>query len=375
MAPTMQLRRVLALLPVVIAAACSSTAPTDDIGAENSAVSGFPGCTGLFNTQPSPTGAYYATDFGCSSNPVFSDPGDTCGSASCIQSAFQQGLCASGESNASCQRAVNWYSIGGASYGCGARLQVTNPANGKSVVVIVLDNGPSCTVENNAGFWVLDVSYPTIMYLFGSQEGYSDHAHIQVSVVGASTPLGPTTGSTSSSGSDAGGYGSCTTASGATGTCIATSACAAAGGTTTAGDCQGPSNIECCTAMKSTSAPDAGAAHGVDSGTSYGACKIASGAAGECIDRAACASQGGTSTAGDCPGPSTIECCTATPGGSDAGATPIDHALDAGYGACKTTSGVAGACIDTATCAAHGGTSMSGDCPGPAHIECCTGAT
>ena len=57
------------------------------------------------------------------------------------------------ESNASCQRAVNWYSIGGASYGCGARLQVTNPANGKSVVVIVLDNGPSCAVENNAGFY------------------------------------------------------------------------------------------------------------------------------------------------------------------------------------------------------------------------------
>jgi hypothetical protein len=69
---------------------------------------------------------------------------------------------------------------------------VTNPSNGKSVVVMVLDNGPSCTVENDAHFWVLDVSYPTIMFLFGSEEGWGDHALIQASVVPSSTPLGPT---------------------------------------------------------------------------------------------------------------------------------------------------------------------------------------
>jgi hypothetical protein len=159
------------------------------------AIDGFPGCSGVFNTNPSPTGAYYATDFGCSSSPYFTDPGDTCGSASCIQSAYDEGVCSSGQSNADCQRAVNWYSVGGASYGCGARLQVTNPANGKSVVVMVLDNGPSCTVENDANFWVLDVSYPTIQYLFGSEEGWGDHALVNAVVVGSSTPLGPTGGS------------------------------------------------------------------------------------------------------------------------------------------------------------------------------------
>lgn len=194
---------------VILAAACSS-APTqggmDAIGSSASAVGGFPGCKGLYNKNPSPTGAYYATDFGCSSNPYFTDPGDTCGSASCIQSAYDQGVCSSGQSKASCQRAVNWYSVGGSSYGCGARLRVTNPANGKSVVVMVLDDGPSCTVENDANFWVLDVSYPTIKYLFGSEEGWGDHARVNAVVVDASTPLGPTSASQPplSSGEDAG---------------------------------------------------------------------------------------------------------------------------------------------------------------------------
>jgi len=366
----MRIGVALTAVGLLLLAACSSSAGDGSpSGSSVSAVAGFPGCSGLYNTNASPTGAYYATDFGCSSNPYFTDPGDTCGSASCIQSAYDQGICSSGQSNASCQRAVNWYAVGGSSYGCGARLEVTNPANGKSVVVMVLDNGPSCTVENDANFWVLDVSYPTIMYLFGSEEGYSDHALIQVAVVGASTPLGPTTGgvttttgSTSTAGEDAG-YGGCTTASGAAGQCISTSACAAMGGTSTAGECPGPSDIECCT-VPPPKPKDAGAPPAHDSGTSYGTCTTASGASGECIDRSACASGGGTSTAGDCPGPSNIECCTKG-----------DPALDAGYGGCTTGSGEAGVCISTSTCKSHGGTSTSGDCPGPADIECCTGAT
>jgi hypothetical protein len=194
----MRLPTVLASAALLVAsAACASNpAPAwDSSGTSASAVGGFPGCSGLFNTNPSPTGAYYATDFGCSSDPYFTDPGDTCGSASCIQSAYDEGVCTSGQSHASCQRAVNWYSVGGKSYGCGTRLQVTNPANGKAVIVMVLDDGPSCTVENNANFWVLDVSYPTIQYLFGSEEGWADHASVNAVVVDSSTPLGPVNGS------------------------------------------------------------------------------------------------------------------------------------------------------------------------------------
>jgi hypothetical protein len=192
--PDMRVQTILASVCALLAAACSSS-PTDKVTTSRAAVGGFSGCSGVFNTNASPTGEYYATDFGCSSDPPFTDPGDTCGSAACIESAYDEGVCTSSQSHADCQREVNWYSVGGASYGCGARLQVSNPANGKSVVVMVLDNGPSCTVENEADFWVLDVSYPTIEYLFGEEEGYSDHALIDAVVVDSSTPLGPTSGS------------------------------------------------------------------------------------------------------------------------------------------------------------------------------------
>jgi len=287
----MQMRTSLTILPVllgVFALACSSSA--ERVGSSSAAVGGFPGCSGSFNTQPSPSGAYYATDFGCSSNPYFTDPGDACGSAACIQSAYEEGVCSSSQSNADCQRAVNWYSVGGASYGCGARLQVTNPANGKSVVVMVLDNGPSCTVENDADFWVLDVSYPTIMYLFGSEEGYSDHARIQVAVVGSSTPLGPTAGGGGGTTTADAGYGSCT-ANGESGQCIDTSACSAQGGTSTAGECPGPDDIQCCTGTSSAGGSSGGSSSSSSSSgsSSSGSSSGSSGAGG-----ASC------STDGDC---------------------------------------------------------------------------
>jgi hypothetical protein len=216
---------------------------------------------------------------------------------------------------------------------------------------------------------VLDVSYPTIMYLFGSEEGYSDHALIQVAVVGASSPLGPSTGgagtSTTTTTPDAG-YGSCTTASGASGECIATSACTAEGGTATADDCPGPEDIQCCVKKsKGSTTVDAGSGKGVDAG--YGSCTTASGVSGECIATSACAAEGGTATADDCPGPEDIQCCVKATKGSTT--------VDAGYGSCTTATGASGECIDTSDCAAKGGTSTADDCPGPESIQCCTGGT
>jgi hypothetical protein len=357
------------LTAALLAVGCAAP-PGDGAASSNAASSGFPGCSGLFNENPSPTGAYYATDFGCSSNPYFTDPGDTCGSASCIQSAFDQGVCSNGESNADCQRAVNWYSVGGASYGCGARLQVTNPSNGKSVVVMVLDNGPSCTVENDANFWVLDVSYPTIMYLFGSEEGWADHAKISVVQVGPSTPLGPSDGSGGSSGGSSGGT-SCTLDTGEDGTCIDTSACASMGGTSTAGLCPGAANIECCTGAASGAQGDAGAAQG-PSGPS---CTLDTGEDGTCISTSTCVSMGGTSTPGFCPGAANIECCTglgssaqndAGPGpsqGSDASAPPPPPPA-ASNG--STIASIAEANVGLGACATNsqGGTAFESSCDG-----------
>jgi len=51
-------------------------------------------------------------------------------------------------------------------------------------------------------------------------------------------------------------------------------------------------------------------------------------------------------------------------GGSDPAPTP----------ACiVTTTGDEGTCIDTSTCASQGGKSTPGYCPGAADIQCCTG--
>jgi Domain of unknown function (DUF1906) len=80
------------------------------------------------------------------------------------------------------------------------------------------------------------------------------------------------------------------TADGVSGTCISTATCAAmAGYVSTAGDCPGAADIECCTPPPSCTA---------------------NGVSGVCINTSTCASMGSTSTAGLCPGAADIECCT-----------------------------------------------------------------
>jgi hypothetical protein len=59
----------------------------------------------------------------------------------------------------------------------------------------------------------------------------------------------------------------------------------------------------------SSDAPQGG---GMDAGScipNYGSCSV-NGSSGSCIDTGSCSSSGGTSTAGKCPGPSNIQCCT-----------------------------------------------------------------
>ncbi|CAF4751984.1 unnamed protein product [Rotaria sp. Silwood1] len=60
-----------------------------------------------------------------------------------------------------------------------------------------------------------------------------------------------------------------------------------------------------------------------------------------CIDTGVCAAKGGTSKAGLCPGPTRIQCCS-----------------------CST-------CMDVKTCSAKGGKTQPGICPDPSNIQCC----
>lgn len=85
----------------------------------------------------------------------------------------------------------------------------------------------------------------------------------------------------------------------------------------------------------------------------------ATGKTGECMDTGVCAEIGGyESTAGYCPGPSNIQCCTA--GGAPAACT-------------VTATGKSGVCLYTTECDALGGhESTPGYCQGPKSVQCCT---
>jgi hypothetical protein len=143
-------------------------------------------------TTPSPTGAYYATSFGCWVDSNGNHHGD--GDDNCVPWCIDQApdICG-GKSGKACEEALGWYAADQRRFGCGARLQVTNPDNDKSVVVMVIDRGPSCTIEKKVSHWVIDLSYPSTSYLFGGEQGVMDKALVNVVEVPATTPLGPVT--------------------------------------------------------------------------------------------------------------------------------------------------------------------------------------
>ncbi len=89
-----------------------------------------------------------------------------------------------------------WYATGAYSFGCHAKLELR--ANGKCVVVEVVDNGPAGWVESKAAAkcggtgYIIDASPLVTKHLFGlSCAGWSDCKKIQVRKVASSTPTGP----------------------------------------------------------------------------------------------------------------------------------------------------------------------------------------
>jgi len=89
-----------------------------------------------------------------------------------------------------------YYATGAYSYGCNTRLQLR--ANGKCVVVAVVDNGPAGWVETKAQAkcggtgYIIDASPLVSKYLYGtSSAGWSDCLAIQVTPVAPETAPGP----------------------------------------------------------------------------------------------------------------------------------------------------------------------------------------
>ena len=90
-----------------------------------------------------------------------------------------------------------YYSTGAYTFGCNSKLKLE--ANGKCVVVEVVDNGPAAWVEAKAAAscgglgYIIDASPLASKALFGSSSaGWSDCFSIMVTPVPSSTPTGPT---------------------------------------------------------------------------------------------------------------------------------------------------------------------------------------
>ncbi len=151
-------------------------------------------CGGSYGTSKSTSGDYYTTSFGCwvdSSGTAHGDSGDNCIPA-CLSQARSSGLCQSGWSGKTCEQKVNWYIADSGRFGCLARVRLTNPKNGKAVVVVALDAGPACWVEAKVSKGIIDMSPPTAIYLFGTSSiGATEKQLVHAVEVDKSTPLGP----------------------------------------------------------------------------------------------------------------------------------------------------------------------------------------
>lgn len=150
-------------------------------------------CTGSYGKKKASDGDYFITAFGCwvdASGVAHGDGQDNC-IPSCYAQAKAQGLCLPGDTGKSCEERITWYTADAARFGCLARLRVTNPANGKSVIAVALDYGPACSVESRQSKTVLDASGRVNRQLFGTDHGVDDRALVHVVEVDPKTPLGP----------------------------------------------------------------------------------------------------------------------------------------------------------------------------------------
>ncbi|RMH39677.1 MAG: hypothetical protein D6689_15865 [Deltaproteobacteria bacterium] len=146
-------------------------------------------CDGLTGTTTNPEDVYFTTSFGCwvdEAGVAHGDAGDNCEPACPLSSIGCEGL-----DGPDCERKINWYAAGADRFGCGTKLRVTNPDNGRSAILMVIDRGPNCAVERTVDHWVLDVSSRASDYLFGGPTSATERADVIVDVAPAAAPVGP----------------------------------------------------------------------------------------------------------------------------------------------------------------------------------------
>jgi hypothetical protein len=190
-----------ALVVSTMLVACASETPEETAPAARPEVIGDSSeeqvgwsCNGLTSSKKPTDGRYYITSFGCWTDRYGNDRGD--GADNCHPSceAEARDLCGNGVGWDDCERKIRWFTADADRFGCGAKLKVTNPTNGKSVIVAAIDRGPNCSVEKKVQHAVLDLSYEASIYLYGEEKSAKEKAAVVVESVGASTTLGPVSG-------------------------------------------------------------------------------------------------------------------------------------------------------------------------------------
>lgn len=184
-----------AIAAALIVAACSSEGDPTREAVLRGSLPSTQACPGAFSTDKSPNDRYGVRTFGCwtsDDGQQVVDPDDAQCTPACFAEA-RTGLakCGSSTSGKDCEWNITWFVAGaGGRFQCLDRVRVTNPANGKSVIAIVLDEGPNCVLERRAGKPLFSVSGRVAVALFGSTT-VGDDAEVEVTSVPASTSEGP----------------------------------------------------------------------------------------------------------------------------------------------------------------------------------------
>ncbi len=179
----------------------NGTAPVDVYNVEDpwAACQSAAGCgvKSAIQTPPTPAGCggssrndvissnkfYYLTYFGCSGGK--SDPGDNCiGGCPMISSVMTtKGMKQLDRSSGPAyENSVEYFSANMDEYGCNKKLKVTNPRTGQAAVVLVVDAGPHCRVQDNGVKF--DISYV-------AQKAIGDPNVVKVEKMPDNTPIGP----------------------------------------------------------------------------------------------------------------------------------------------------------------------------------------
>lgn len=150
-------------------------------------------CTGTYGKDKAQDGDYYITAFGCWVDEAGGKHGDAADNClpGCFDTLKKMGVCDAASTGRACEEKITWFTADAARFGCGAKIRVTNPANGKAVVAMAIDYGPGCGLENTVKKAVLDSSGRINRHLFGADKGATEKALVHVVEVDASTPLGP----------------------------------------------------------------------------------------------------------------------------------------------------------------------------------------